>query len=322
MKTGEVVDTALRLYQQSAWLILQLTAVPVVLCYAAAVFVETVVLPGLLTGQANGRMAEELSELVAVLLVGLLVAGPLFSLGLGWASGIVVNISRALLHGTRPNRDEAKSVGASAMLAVSKALGLTLLYCLIGILISGVFMLIGMLIDKNGLAGEIGAAVSSLMAVMALVFGLVAFPVAWNARSLVPVITVIEQVPAKVAMKRSKGLMGYQRGHPSGFAVTVSICGIMLLVGLPLWYSLRGVMELMGVSRALANVDFVPGFGQMLEGMVLGVPTFVSLWLLLPLWSTAMTVLYYDRIVRLEAYDVSLILEDIKNESRRSVLLR
>ena len=60
----------------------------------------------------------------------------------------------------------------------------------------------------------------------------------------------------------------------------------------------------------------------MLEGMVFGVPTFVSLWLLLPLWSTAMTVLYYDRIVRIEAYDVSLILEDIKNESRRSVLLR
>ena len=41
-----------------------------------------------------------------------------------------------------------------------------------------------------------------------------------------------------------------------------------------------------------------------------------------PIWTTAATVLYYDRIVRLEAYDVKVMVDDLSHANRRSVLLR
>ena len=322
MTTGEVIDTALRLYQRTAWLILGLTAVPTLLCYSALVFFEVAVLPGLFTTKAPGQFSAEIAELAVVLTVCALVAGPLFCLGLAWSTGVVVSVTQSVLHGSTPNRDSSQASGRASMVVVAKTLGKTLLISTVPILLAGVFLAVGFMLENNKSLGGFATVVASLAASGCVLVGTIAFPLAWNIHALVPVVCVIEKLDAKASMKRSRSLMGYHRGHPSGSSVTFSIGFLLLLVGAPLLVSLMAVLELTQVSEFLRRGSVPLAVGQMLDGLIRGVPWYLTLWLLLPLWSCAMTVLYYDRIVRYEAYDVSMMLEDIKNEGRRSVLLR
>lgn len=322
MTNGELIDTSLRIYQRTAWTILKLTSVPMLLCYAGIVFLQSVVVPGLLSTQSKGPVANEMSELVAVLSVGLFIAGPLFCLGLGWATGVIVSVTRSLLHGVTLDVDAAQEAGKRAIVSVGRALILVICTGLIGIGIAGVFLLLGMNLEKQKGLGELGALAAAMVGITALAFGLIALPFAWNSRALVPVVTVIESLGPKEAVRRSKRLMSYVRGQTSATSLTVSVAAILGLVGLPLWFSLAGVIEMTHAGEWLASAETLRGLGQMFEGLIDGIPAYVSLWLLLPLWSIAMTVLYYDRIVRIEAYDVKLILEDTQRETHRSVLLR
>lgn len=321
MSTGEMVDTALRLYQRSAWTVLKLTAIPVVLCYAAFVFLSSIVWPTLFTTSQAG-VRSEATDMALALLLGLLVAGPLFCLGLGWSAGIVVSVAKTILHGEKVAEAEAAKAGWSAMKPVAVGLAKTLLASAVYVGVGVVTVYLVSRIERSILGPDLFGLLSGLTALLLFVIGIIALPIAWHVRSLVPVLAVVEPTQVKNASKRSRFLMRSRKGHPGAEGLALSIVLIMLLVGFPLWGSLGAILELSGVLTKLLDWNPVPGLGQFFSVLLEGLPAYVTLWLLLPFWATAMTVLYYDRVVRFETYDVNLMLEDIHRQKRRSVLLR
>lgn len=320
--TGETIDTALRLYQRSAWMVLRLTAIPMVVCLAAVVFFQSVVVPGLTTTRNAGSVGGEVTEIMVAIAIGVFVAGPLFCLGLGRATGTVVSLTTDLIHGRKIEIDSARAAASKSTGAVAASLALALATSLIGITIAGLIALFGMLLERQDSSGSLWSGVSGLFAGLAAVVGFITFPLAMNSRSLAPVVAVVEGKSGRQAVQRSRRLMKSFRGHTMADGVTVSVALILLLFGIPLYFSLQGIVEATGLKGLLSHWSPVPGVGQLLAGVADGMPVYLTMWLLLPLWPTAMTVLYYDRIVRFEAYDVQVMLEDIKNADRRSVLLR
>lgn len=321
MSTGEMVDTALRLYQRSAWTVLKLTTVPVVLCYAAFVFLSTIVWPTLFTTSQTGGQSEA-TDIATALLFGLLVAGPLFCLGLGWSSGIVVSVAKSILHGEKVVEADAAKAGWTAMKPVAIILGKMLLASAAYVGATALIVFAVAAVERTVVGPDLFGLISGLVALFLSVIGVIGLPIAWHVRSLVPVLAVIENAKGRDASKRSRFLMRFRKGHPGAEGLALAIILLMLLVGIPLWGSLGALIDLSGGLTNVLDWNPVPGLGQFLSVLIEGLPAYVTLWLLLPFWATAMTVLYYDRIVRFETYDVNLMLEDIHRQKRRSVLLR
>jgi hypothetical protein len=319
--TGEAVDSALRLYQRSAWPLLSWTLLPMSLCFASLVFMAVVVVPSLFMTRTPGQVGGEVTEVVTALGVGVLVALPLFCLGIGTAMGTVVRAAADLLHGLPLDERRAKSAGRASLGAVAGGLAIAVPQSLLFVLLAGLLLLLGMLADRIG-GGWVGATVANVLAVLSLAAGFAIFPFALATRALTPAVAVIEGAPAMKAIARSRALMRQARHQGSPGSVCLTVAVLILFVGGMLWGTLQTLVGLSGVESRLENLPGFPGVGPMLAGAVGMLPAFVVLWLMSPLWSVAMTVLYYDRVVRLEAYDVRLMVEEIANADRRAVLLR
>ena len=116
MSTGEVLDAALRMYQRLGLTFLRLTAVPALLCLAAAGFVQNYVLPDLFLTKTAGGPSQLFEDVGASVFAGVFVGGPLFLLGLSYSSAIVVNLVSADMLGKAPD-PEAATQAARSMLA-------------------------------------------------------------------------------------------------------------------------------------------------------------------------------------------------------------
>lgn len=322
MGGGEAIDMALRLYQMCSWTVLRLTAVPMTLCYAALTFFVSLVVPGLFTTTRPGNSAAEAAEFVSALAIGLFLGVPLFALGYGQSSGITAHIVSDLLHGEEPDLPAAVRAGRRTTWAVASGLLVSLLQSLVFVILGGLLIALGSFLEATKALGTWGPGVTSLIAVLALGVGIIAFPVTLHSRLLTPVVAALESARARQAIQRSRRLMRNVKGHGQTEGVTIGAGLLLLFVGGGLWGTLAGLTMATGLPGRLTMINPFPGLGPLLSGLVVSLPGYVVLWLMTPIWTAAMTVLYIDRRIRLEAYDIQVMTEDIERASRRAVLLR
>jgi hypothetical protein len=46
------------------------------------------------------------------------------------------------------------------------------------------------------------------------------------------------------------------------------------------------------------------------------IPPFLIIWTLLPVWASVITIVYYERKIRLEGYDIDVLASEISRSSR------
>ena len=56
------------------------------------------------------------------------------------------------------------------------------------------------------------------------------------------------------------------------------------------------------------------------EGVVGLLPYFLSLWVTIPVWAVTVTIIYYERRVRLEGYDIEALAQDVWHPNREDRL--
>lgn len=311
MRTGEIIDSALRTYQRLGVTFLRLTAGPALLCLAASAFVLNYVLPGLLTTQNANDFVYQIGEVFVALALALFVGGPLFLIGLSYSTVLVVSLTSDDVLGNPPDIDAALKMARERLWVLFRLNMRELLSSLSGVFISTVIMLAGGFIAAKTPENDVTAGLVTLLGVLGLVAGFFVFLFFVGREALAASAVVLEDLTPAQAAKRSRDL---QRNHPiqgSGAGPILSVYALLAFVALVLIGGMAAVQELLPFN----GDDFLGGLplGPLWTEAYTLLPIFITLWTLIPIWASVVTVSYYDRRIRLEGFDIEILAKEISH---------
>ena len=315
MTSGEVLDMALRIYQRLGLTFLRLTAVPSLLCLAATGFIQNFVLPGFFTTKASGSASQMLWDVSGAMACAILIGGPLFLLGLSFASSIVAKLVSDYLQG-KPSQPDEAILTARAVLNRLFILNLKqLVQSCSGIVISTAVMAVGGYVtsitpQSNSTGGGL-----ALMGILGLIAGFIVFLYFVAVDAVAVPVAIIEGETAWKTSKRSRELLKRVGYHPSGANTVWTAYFVLIFIAGVLWGGVVVVMELLNINERLGFLTHsgLPGH-LVLEAIGL-IPSFLVIWLLIPVWATIITIVYYERKIRLEGYDIDALASEILIEA-------
>lgn len=309
MKTGEIVDNALRTYQRLGVTFLRLTAGPALLCLAASAFVLNYVLPGLLTTRNANDFLYQVGEVFVALTLALFIGGPLFLIGLSYTTVLVVSLTSDDVMGNKPDTDAALKMARQRLWTLFRLNMRELLSSLSGVFISTIVMLLGAFIADRTPDTDVTAGLVSLVGVLGLFAGFFVFLFFIGRDALAPAAVVLENLNPAQAAARSRDL---QRNHAIQGSGAWPILSVYLLLGFVSLVLLLGMYTIQ---------EFLPfEGGRFLGGLPFGalwteayelLPLFITLWTVTPIWASVVTVSYYDRRIRLEGFDIEVLAKEI-----------
>jgi hypothetical protein len=314
---SEVIDTALRVYQRQGLTFLRLTAVPSVFCLAAIAFVLSYLLPAFGTTSDPDSIAVQAAEVLITLGLAVFVAGPVFLTGLTYGSAIVVRMTSDLMEGRQPSEFEAQKSARGALPMLFWQNLRELLLATSGILVSTAFMLLGSLLTTLTGSESAMAGVVALIGVLGLMLGFVLFLALMSRHALSLPIAVIEGKKGKEAARRSNDLLKKVGLHASAYGSIHAVYFLLMFVGLTFIGAVEFAMEMLSIPDRV-GAWLAGSWLQPLVVEALGLaPLYLVIWALVPAWATALTVIYYERRVRIEGYDIEALGRET-NEDRAS----
>jgi hypothetical protein len=311
MTGSETIDVAFRMFQVLGWTFLRLSAGPTLLCMAALAFLNQFVLPGFFETSHADQWLYQIGEVGVALFLGLAVGGPLFLIGVASVTASVTQLVSDYMVGNVP--DERAAQGAMVR-CLPKLVLLSLREMLLST--GGILLLLGILIVSAVLSKVLPQveAVSGIVFGIALLAllpaGLVFLYVRIN-HALAPTILVLEGAGLRDAGRRSRFLIATPdfQGAGQGTIMSLSmVCGFVVLMLAGGLYLFAGTLGLREQLQQVALNFPVPGLVLQAYDML---PLFLSLWVVLPLWAATTTILYYDRRIRLEGYDIEALAGDV-----------
>lgn len=318
LTTSEVLDTALRVYRSLGWAILRSTVVPTLFCLGAIAFLVEYIVPSLLTTSKASNVNAQVGETALNLLLGLFIGGPLFLIGLSYTTVLVVQIASDYMVGNLTKLEDAQ-LRTRELLGKMFVVNLReVLLSLAGVGISVALMFVGAILSKGSGDSVWWTGGIVLIGLFGLIGGAIYCLHILGVHSLCAPVTVLEGASPKVAAKRSKELMRTARFQGSGSSTVWSLYCLMFMIGLVL---LAGMELAVGLLDGRAHIE---GFlaGIPLQGVVLTafdlLPAFLVTWTIIPIWAATITIIYYDRRIRLEGYDIEALAEDIHRNSRKN----
>jgi hypothetical protein len=318
MRLSEMLDAAFWIYQRSAGQILVATALPVSLFWAAAAYATEIVFPSLAVTRTDGGTLDQISEAVTSVSLGLLVAVPLAALGLGYSMARTIEIVVPKIRGDRI---------AAPPLPLWTAAGVAARVSVVQLLYTGGFLLLCGALAAAGAAlqfitgQDLWSFFTGVVVVFALTFGWVSIPVGYHVTALAVPAALIEGLKPRQAVRRSSRLLRSAAGQTPSSFVTFPVALLLTFLGSVVIASLSAVFAAGDLGTVARQAGGPTLFGPILEAALLSLPAYVAVWLLAPVWAILTTLLYFDRIVRLEAYDIRMLLEDIRASRKRTVLL-
>lgn len=310
MNTNEMADAALRAYRALGGPCLRLTALPALFATAALYFLFSYVLPMMTKTSDADNINVQVGEAIVVLGLAVGVALPLIIFALAYSSAVVTALVSDFMTGNLPDpeasRDLAlKKLGRIFLFGVREAILGS------GGLIFGALLLMGSAVVGGADTGDDLGGIIAILGVLGISLGFIVFPIVYGLESLAIPAMLVEDMGVSKAAKRSRTLMKGSLRQPSGFGyvtnamATLTFLLIFLGIGFAAGFAMLGSVEAgAGTIQPLMRNPF---FGALLAL----IPTFLTIWLLVPVWGTMSTILYYERRVRLEGYDIETLGRDM-----------
>lgn len=318
MTGGEILDMGLRVYQMLGANFLRLAALPSVFCLAGIAFVGTYVLPSLFWTNNPDSIAHQFGEVAWALGLAVGVGGPLFLLGLSYITTAVTLLTSDYMVGNVPNLEAAERTSLRMLGRLFVVTLRELLISLSGVLISLGIMIGGALLKQVTPSTDATAGILVLMGGLGLVAGFFVFLFVIAGHALAAPAAVLEDLSPSQASRRSKELLRAVPFHGSG---TGTLWSLYLLIGFAMLVLLGGIYGSFGILQVEQNVERLTD-GFPLQSLILGalnlLPWFLIVWTLVPMWAATVTILYYERRIRLEGYDIEALAQDIARSDRAS----
>jgi hypothetical protein len=317
MQPGEIMDLAMRVYQNFGWVMLRATAAPALFCFAAVVFVTQYVLPSLFQTEHANSLQGQVGEAVGGIVLGFAVGGPLFLIGLSYATGVTVHLVSDFIAG-RPANESGAHVSARRSLAKLFLLNIRELFqAWAGILFAFAMLVVSALISQVFPNSDLPG-FATFFAVLGFVGGAIAMPLILARHAIAPSVICLEEKKVGEAVKRSVELMKGTPWTPSGFSTITLLFFIELLLLFLIWF---GAQISLGMFQAFEHAQELadwPWVGAILEKGLGLFPFFLAVWTIIPVWTTTVTLLYYERRIRLEGYDIIALAQEVWRTDRQS----
>lgn len=318
MSSSEVIDVSFRMFQVLGWTFLRLSIGPVLFCMAAMAFVLQYALPGFFETTNNTDFFVQLKEASLAVALSFLVGGPLFLVGVSAITASVTQLVSDYMVGNVPDERVAQAAMTKALPKLLLLSFRELLLSSSGLLVIVALLMASALLSKILPSQEVLSGVIVGVGMLGFIPAGLIFLYVRVTHALAPTITVLENPAANQAAKRSKYLVNTADFQGSGQSTIVSLfflCGFITVV---LWVGLSitaSMFDLGNQVEVFASNFPLPG---LLTKAFELIPAFLSLWIVMPLWAATTTVLYYDRRIRLEGYDIEALAGDVWRADQQS----
>ncbi|MBX3118745.1 MAG: hypothetical protein KF784_06740 [Fimbriimonadaceae bacterium] len=309
---------AMRVYQNLGRNILQMTAVSTLFCLAAFAFVFFYALPGLTTTQAGDNINAQVGEAFVTLLMAVGIGAPLLVFGVTYSSLVIVQLVSDFMLGNIPN---AQTIRETARRILPRMFGVVFfetILCFGALILSGLFMMMSAMVATNTEESNLTAGFISLLTIFALIIGLLALPFVAGRHALTIPIAVMEGLSPWKASKRSVQLMKGSAYVPSGYNTILPLYILMSFLLLILFLGYSALASLVPAGEAFLNAEAGSAVGAVFSQATGLIPLYLALWTLIPVWCTTTTVLYYERRIRWEGFDIEALAQDVWRADRRS----
>ena len=133
--------------------------------------------------------------------------------------------------------------------------------------------------------------------------------IAWDSLS-VPA-AILEHLKANAAAKRSRQLLKRSGYHPSGTGTIWALYFMLVILMLVLDIGLYASFELLSINEHVSNFFGQAAVGTLFLKALDLIPPFLTIWTLIPVWASVITIVYYERKIRLEGFDIDVLASEI-----------
>jgi len=251
-------------------------------------------------------------EMGLTVTVAALVAVPLCLLGLNYPLGFTSSYIGQALRGDIPDEKLARAEAEKGFWARMLTIGPAMLLTFGPLALAVVLMGASSTLEKFAGSESWQVYLSTFLIVGGLFISLFSVPVGLFATSLTVPVQVWEGAKPFQAFKRCRDLARNIPRHGSATNTLVN----MGIVSLFAFIALDGTLALM--SLLLTQSSYLESFyartfaGAVVKGAIEALPAYLALVFVLPLIASCVTVLYFERRVRLEAYDIDVMTADVQ----------
>jgi hypothetical protein len=318
MTPNEVVDTAVRVYQQLGWTFLKATVVPTLFVVAAFAFVLDYVMPMFRSTTNASSLATQYGEVAFAIALALFVGGPLMVIGISATTAIVTQLVSDYMLGNVPSVDAAHRAARRTIGTLIRVHFWELLLASSGLLASFGLSILSSVLDQYTDQGNAVAGLVAGTAIFGFFAGGVIFLIVMSRHALAAPVAVLEGLKPRAAAKRSVELLKGGGAIISGYSHVWTLYIVLFFVSLLVGAGLGGFLSALNFEERFApSLANVPYSGLLLK--VLGmVPLFLWVWTMVPVWATTIAIIYYERRIRWEGYDIEALAADVWRTDRQT----
>jgi hypothetical protein len=315
-RSGEAIDLALRIYRSIARPVLVFSLPTMTLAAAGLLFISTFVYPSLTETKFEGNVGAQFGEVSFGLLVAFVVVCPLMVVSLGYVSGLCVRLTSNIILGQELDLDLARREAPKSAMLMFRTIFASMIRALVVLVVAVLLLGVSALLSSMGPEAAIIQGMIAFIAIVGIFVGVLSLPYVLFQMCLAPAAAILENLTPKEAFVRSKFLLKKPVAIPGAGDVIAHLWVIIILGTLLLCGGLAAAVSMFPIEGWLQGQIWLGPWVEILIGLVHILPFALAIWLLAPLWSTTVTVLYYDRRSRLEAYDISILADDVLKSKR------
>lgn len=310
MTTNEMADAAIRAYRALGGPCLRLTAVPALFATAAIYFLISYVLPLMTQTSDASNLNVQVGEAIVILGLAVGVALPLVIFSLAFSSALVTALVADFMVGNLPDPDSSRNLALKNIVRIfifgvrEAILGSG------GLVLGALLLMVSALVGGSDTSNDFGGLIS-ILGVLGITVGLIILPLVYGFESLAIPAMMVENVGVKAGAKRSRHLMKSNLRQPGGFGYVLNALATVFLLLLFLGAGFVAAFGLIASTEAGSAAVAPLNGNPLVDALWDIIPTFLTIWLLVPVWATMTTILYFERRVRLEGYDIETLGRDV-----------
>jgi hypothetical protein len=303
---GEILDRTVQLYRRNFLLFAGISTLPaafMVLAFGGIGILLSTQSASLKSGGQQGAIVLVL-VLIAALLIGIPLVLAMFSLALGASN-------YAVLHASRDEKVTIRASYGYAFRHFWRYLGILFMQALLAFVVPYLVFLaiftvgsiLATLLAKSGTGTALQGLFIFLLVILVIAL-MVACIYLWLRFSLAFAASVAEDKKIWPSMERSSQLSKGTRGRIFVMFLLVSVLSLTISFALliPMFILIAVVMQ-----KSLTGPTPPPMFLILIETANLGVSFLVRAFVM-PIYSTALLLFYYDQRIRLEGYDIEQLM--------------